>query len=248
MQEFKVGRLDALPEECHILASGWSLNESFPLIDRSSVFVMGFNFSFLKCADPDLHFVENASSSNARFFISTMQHYAGLERFKVFESTRLVFKNLSEFKNSINLISWIYGERAEYVRDRHFRFFSRPGLRPTLRSMLREDKCMPQAVSSAVSLIFLARIMGFKKIVMHGLDFYGPHFYGVDLAKAVFGEGLDTSFSSEMEFHKTAVGESGVGTPEVLRELKSLLAEEGIQLMSALKSSPSSEVLGSYYD
>lgn len=248
MCEFKIERLAAPLGECHILASGWSLNESFQLIDRSSDFVMGFNFSFLKCPDPDFHFIENASSANEDFFVGSIQHYAGLERLGVFQKTRLVFKNLSELKNTVRLISLMYGDKAEYVRDKHFRIFSKASLRPVLKLMLREKGCIPQAVSTAVSLIFLARVLGFKRVVVHGLDFYGPHFYGVDLNKAVFGGvGVFPPLDEALP-HKTAVGESGVGVPDILREIKSILAEEGVELVSAIKRSPSSEILGSYYD
>src|SRR5690606_11969363 len=73
--------------ECHILGSGWSLNASFPRIDRSRAFIIGFNFSFLKCPDPDLHFIENASLKDKRFFDNSVDHYFALGKFGVFDST-----------------------------------------------------------------------------------------------------------------------------------------------------------------
>ncbi len=234
--------------ECHVLASGWSLNESFHLIDRSTSFVIGFNFSFLKCPNPDIHFIENASYANRIFFLNTMHHYFGLESGRIFEKTRLVFKNLSEFKNSAKLIFWLYGSRAEFVRDRHYRIYSDKGLRPTLESMLKQKILLPQTVSSVMSFIFLSRIMGFRKIIVHGLDFVGPHFYGPDLNQAIYFGQQESRSSKDWILHKTAADESGIGTPEVLRELKYLLGQEGIELFSAVQKSPSSKIIGSYFD
>lgn len=250
MVEFNVSCSKSDRLECHVLASGWSLNDTYSLIERKNAFILGFNFSFLKCPDPDVHFIENASLVDERFFINSMQHYAGLERYGVFKSAQVVFKNISEFKNSSKLIGLMYSKRAKYVRDKHFRLFSKGAVRPGLKLMMQEQNSIPQALSSVISLVFFARIMGFKKIVIHGLDFYGPHFYGTDLSRAVY-EGIDhvcNLAAVEKIPHKTYVGESGVGVRDVLVELKVLLAEEGIQLVSASKKSPSAEILGSLYD
>ena len=234
---------------CHVLGSGWSLNESYQLIDRKSSFLVGFNFSFIKCSDPDIHFIENASTADARFFINTMDHYAGLERYQVFDKTNVVFKNMSELKNTIKVIKWVYAKKAYYIKDKHYRIFSNKSLRPTLIEMLRQKNCLPQAVSSAISLIFFARQSGCRTIVLHGVDFYGPHFYGVSLIEAVYRNYSKPSPSEcSNSPHVTASGKNGVGVREILIELKSLLELEGVQLLAAVNTSPSSKVLGSFYN
>lgn len=248
MKEFSLKPSPSHYKECHILASGWSLNDSLHLIERSSAFVIGFNFSFLKCPDPDLHFIENASGADERFFINTLQHYAALKLFKLSNHSRLIFKNISEFKNSVKFISWLYGDKAEFIRDRHYRIFSKPGLRPTLKLMLKDKKHLPQAVSSVVGLVIMARIMGFKKIVVHGVDFYGPHFYGRDLGKAIFDGPLPESIDISLDHHKTSTGQNGVGVLDVLVEIKREFEQQGLTLLAATKKSPSAEFLGSNYD
>lgn len=234
---------------CHVLGSGWSLNESYQLIDRTSSFVVGFNFSFIKCSDPDIHFIENASTADARFFINTMDHYAGLERYRVFDKTNVVFKNMSELKNTIKIIKWMYAKKAYYIKDKHYRIFSNQSLRPILIEMLSQKECLPQAVSSVISMILFARQSGYKLIVVHGVDFYGPHYYGMSLKDAIYSEDFicNSAVQSEL-FHATATGKSGIGVREILVELKTILAREGIQLFSAVPQSPSAKVLGSYYE
>lgn len=248
MTEFLLDAHSPHGDVCHILASGWSLNDSFPRIDRSNAFVIGFNFSFLKCPDPDVHFIENASSADKRFFINTFHHYAALNIFKISDKTRLVFKNISEFKNSTKLICWLYGREAEFVRDRHYRIFSGKGVGPTLALMLEDKRGLPQAVSSVVGLVIWAKNMGFKNIVVHGLDFYGPHFYGPDLHKAIFEGYIPACFDPAIGSHKTVVGENGVGVKDLFIELKKSLERHGVKLSAGSALSPSAVFLGSTYD
>ena len=253
MKEFNVhDNLQCADKECHILASGWSLNHSFELIERSKSFVIGFNFSFLKCPDPDLHFIENASDKNYLFFRNTIEQYCGLERFGVFNKTRVIFKNLSEFKNSLKIIMLLYSGRTEFVKDKHYRVFGEDGLSSCLDDMFKQADYLPQMISSVVSMIFLARMLGFKRIVIHGLDFSGPHFYGKDPAAIIFdGEAFlvpqeETTVGAEL--HKTAIGGNGIGVPSILNLLKSKLEKEGVELLAAHHLSPSAKILGSFLD
>ncbi|WP_053155095.1 hypothetical protein [Pseudomonas sp. Pf153] len=233
---------------CHILASGWSLNHSFDSIDRANAFVIGFNFSFLKCKDPDLHFVENASVKNLRFFVNTYQMHFALEKFNVFSNSKVVFKNLSELKNSIGLIGMLYSGKALFIKDRHFRIFGSKGVAPVVAQMCADSRHLPQAVSSVVGLVILAKTMGFKKIIVHGLDFQGPHFYGADASEVIFNNAelpqpltLD---EAGVELHKTAVGENGVGVMPVIQALKEELKKYDVEVLAASRLSPSAKVLG----
>lgn len=249
MKEFIIpfGKYDC-SIECHILASGWSLNHSYVNIDRSKSFIMGFNFSFLKCQDPDLHFIENASVKDLRFFTNTAQVYFGLEKFDVFSSSKVVFKNLSELKNSLPLVRVLYSKKAYFIKDRHFRIFGEAGVPPTVARMCMDSKVLPQTVSSVIGLVVLAKAMGFKKIVVHGLDFCGPHFYGVDASEIIFnggdipgplkGDEVDSGL------HKTAVGENGVGVVSVIKALKEELKAYDVDVFAASDISPSAEILG----
>lgn len=248
MKEYQIEYVCSNNKICHILASGWSLNESYDLIDKDSSFIIGFNFSFLKCKNPDLHFIENASLMNKNFLENTIYHYYGLKSRDIFSKTKVVFKNLSEYKNSVKLIRILYSKQAMYVKDKHFRFFSKESIPGILDIILSEKKNLPQSISTVLSMVFLARLLGFKKIVIHGLDFYGNHFYGEDLKYAINNNSLSFSNSNEKILHKTALGNSGVGTSDVLSELKKKLSAEGIELFSAVKNSPSSKYLNSYYD
>ena len=253
MRELELPKIsvDAALTECHILGSGWSLNSSYSSIDRKKAFVIGFNFSFLKCSDPDLHFIENASLKNKLFFKGTLDHYYALKKFEVFEKTTVVFKNLSELKNSLRLIDFMYSDKAHFVRDSHFRLFGSDEIDSVIKAMMKNENSIPQAISSIISLIFLARLLGFRKIVVHGLDFYGPHFYGTDLNKAIYDNydfsSVDMDFESMAKSakHKTATGENGVGVREFLSKVKTHFADAGIEVVAASARSPSCEILGS---
>lgn len=249
MQEFvaSLNRFDS-SLECHILASGWSLNHSYETIDRTRSFVIGFNYSFLKCNDADLHFIENASIKDLRFFVNTYQTYYALEKFNVFTNSKVIFKNLSELKNSVRLIGMLYSDKAYFMRDQHFRIFGSKGVAPVVAQMCAETHGLPQAVSSVVGLTILAKMMGFKKIIVHGLDFQGPHFYGHDASSIIFkDEPLPKPLNLNecgFELHKTAVGENGVGVVSVIRALKHELKKCDVEILAASKLSPSAEILG----
>ncbi|MCL6700908.1 hypothetical protein [Pseudomonas sp. T1.Ur] len=248
MQEFSIP-VNAYDEslECHILASGWSLNHSYESIDRKKSFVIGFNFSFLKCGNPDLHFIENASVKNVIFFMNTFQIFFGLKKFKVLEGSRVVFKNISELKNSIGLIGMLYSKKAYFIKDRHYRIFGGGAVKPVVQQMCAETEVLPQAVSSVVGLAILAKTMGFKKIVIHGLDFKGAHFYGADASDIIFNEAHVPQVSTDaesFELHKTALGENGVGVISVMQELKNEFNKLGVNILAASELSPSAKILG----
>ncbi|SDB16406.1 hypothetical protein [Pseudomonas sp. NFACC13-1] len=249
MQEF-VASLDRFDSslECHILASGWSLNHSYETIDRAKSFVIGFNFSFLKCNDPDLHFIENASVKDLRFFVNTYQTYFALGKFNVFANSKVVFKNLSELKNSVHLIGMLYSDKAFFIKDRHFRIFGSKGVAPVMTQMCAETQGLPQAVSSVVGLAVLAKMLGFKRVIVHGLDFQGPHFYGYDASDIIFNNGaLPQPLNPDeagFELHKTAIGENGVGVASVIKALKYELKKYDVDILAASKLSPSAGILG----
>ncbi|QKS82234.1 hypothetical protein [Pseudomonas bijieensis] len=249
MQEFvaSANKFDS-SLECHILASGWSLNHSYETIDRAKSFVIGFNFSFLKCNDPDLHFIENASVKDLRFFVNTYQTFFALEKLNVYANAKVIFKNLSELKNSMGLIGTLYSDKAFFIKDRHFRIFGNKGVAPIVAQMCAETQGLPQAVSSVVGLAVLAKMMGFKKIIVHGLDFQGPHFYGRDASEIIFNNGaLPQPINPDeggFELHKTAIGENGVGVVAVIKALKHELKKYGVEILAASKLSPSAEILG----
>ncbi|SFT81853.1 hypothetical protein [Halomonas saccharevitans] len=236
-----------LPRRCHILGSGWSLNYSYSTIDLDNDFVIGFNFSYLKCNHPDLHFVENASGKNEFFAENMVLLYYGLCRHRVFDNSLVVFKNLSEMKNDLRLISGLYSKKAVYVKDKHYRVLSEKCLRYCVDNMTRDNGVLPQAYSSAVGLIFLAFHMGFEEIVIHGLDFGGPHFYGSDLIEAI------ASFDNqappkkdectEHQQHKTSRSSGGVSMQDMLVLIKEDFENKGVKLYST-SPSPSSSILG----
>ncbi|GGK09151.1 hypothetical protein [Pseudomonas matsuisoli] len=243
MEEYKPSKLSDCSGVCHILASGWSLNCTLSSINKDD-YVIGFNFSFLAWPNADVHFIENASLKNEYFLDNTVTIYEFLKRFSVLGKGNLVFKNLSEFKNSVRLVGMLYGRHAKFIRDRHYRVFNGLDLDHVLRDMMEDEFRLPQAYSSVISMVFLARRLGFKTIVVHGLDFSGPHFYE-DLEK-VRVDGFCPSEIKEIHSrsHKTAVGENGIGVGVVISKIKGMLKLEDIELYAAGAISPSASIIG----
>ncbi|QOR39080.1 hypothetical protein HNO52_11560 [Billgrantia diversa] len=249
MHEFNISSLrnDRLPRRCHILGSGWSLNHSFCTINTEKEFVIGFNFSYLKFNSPDLHFVENASYKNHVFSDNTALIYYGLRRHSVFENSIVVFKNLSEIKNNVKLISSLYSKKSLFIKDKHYRILSNESLEYCVDKMMEDHGYVPQAYSSAIGLIFFAYHMGFEEIIIHGLDFGGAHFYGEDLVSAIALGCSDRTENQHGEEkykpHKTSLRFGEVGIQEMLALIKEKFEKKSVKLYST-PFSPSAEILG----
>ena len=234
---------------CHIIGSGWSLNDSCQRINKND-FVIGFNFSALLKLQYDLYFVEFGGEKVADI---AERHIALVDQ-NVLPCTDLIFfKNMWEDKNDPEFILKHWAPRAKLIKD----FFS-PCLKANLLdqalSLCLEDKSdfLPQYCSTAITSIFVAYFAGFKDIVLHGVDFGGNYFFEEpsfvgDLKYAPPSKGQSSFYAPTMSsttVHSTAAGE--VGMKSALPILSALLKGKGVALYSASSSSPLSKVLPVY--
>lgn len=170
--------------QCHIVASGYSLLDSYKMIDSSIHFTIGFNFSGLLPIDYDLYFAEFASSS-----VTSEVHPVSELQKHVIKSSKgiknLVLKNIWQ-ENRIERIfaQQSYGKNIPILLDIHTAMSDQQPFCPLLNvTQLANHLLCPQslfviqAYTTTFTCIALAHQCGFKQIVVHGLDLAGPHFY-----------------------------------------------------------------------
>ncbi|NCC05175.1 MAG: hypothetical protein EOM37_14330 [Proteobacteria bacterium] len=225
---------------CHILGSGYSLNNSLSVIDSSKDFVIGFNFSGLAYHYSDIYFIEIANETND---VSRAQFKLWKYLKNKFKDTIFVFKNVAEEKNSVRSINKLYKNEVLYLKDaivcidnsRSLNFFSDIVLGDNL--FLKNQM---QTISSTIVAISIAYKIGFKKIILHGVDFTGPHFYDVSSFNDSELEFIRNIISSNSticyeEKHKTNTGI--VSHEDFLLHLRGKLRKKGVFLEAAMQDS-----------
>lgn len=233
---------------CHIIASGWSLNKSTPLIDHSQSFTIGFNFSAFIDIPFDLYFIELAS---ARFpELSRIQHSLTCEIARPRISS-LFIKNLWEAKVDPVYAQSHYGSYMCYIKDIMIPYSDVSSSELVFQLMRYDRHFLRQSYTTALTCIAVAKHIGFKHIVVHGLDFSGPHFFTAPTSRCPHSapleelqeiyKSIDPSTTSD-EQHPTAAG-----AKLLLPLLAKQLETDGIKLYSAIHDSPSSDYLPPYY-
>lgn len=116
-----------------------------------------------------------------------------------------------------------------------------------MEKFLRYDPIyLRQYKSTVISSIAFAKNIGFKNIVIHGLDFGGQYFYELDNFPEEKKKYIppETSLSRGKKVHQTAG--SVCGTNDVLAHIRDILYKQDIHLFSATNDSPSSKILKVY--
>lgn len=167
---------------CHILGSGHSLKESIKTIDEEKDSVIGFNFSGLAYEKADIYFIEIAASreNKAAQNISKSQHLLWQYLQRNSPQTKFIFKNTWERKNSLRTINLLYGKNVTYLKDAVGKASDEASLKALIDIILSDFlffKNQAQTISTTITAIALAYKAGFKEIIIHGVDFSGPHFY-----------------------------------------------------------------------
>lgn len=233
---------------CHIIGSGWSLNHSIDKICHQD-FIIGFNYAAIADLDFDVYFFEFGGENVKEISVNHLE----LARSKVANKTDLVyFKNVWETKNDINYIAAHWLGLARPVLDHLYTVLDKKHLNHVLTRCLNDQTdYIPQLCSSVVTAIILAYQAGFKKVVIHGLDFGGQYFYECMESK------VDPIFlpppkpvsgfygkSSKSSVHPTAL--NGVGMRDIIPVLHDLLEREEVSLMCGCLDSPATEYLPVY--
>jgi len=236
---------------CHIIGSGWSLEQSKHLACEKDAFVIGFNFAALSQLRFDMYFTEFGGIG--------CQHLANSQRLLIDDfiqpaCSHIFFKNLADAKNDLEFALNFYQSRVRFIKDILLPCLYPGGLEHTMRRLIEgNNEVFFQYASSIMICIAVAKDIGFKNIVLHGVDFSGPYFFDApaykDLEmykpKAVTGNEYSHSRSSSKDMHPTSF--PGMGLRETLVILHRQLLQRGINLYTAISSSPSAEILPVYF-
>lgn len=225
---------------CHILGSGYSLNKSLSVINSNKDFVIGFNFSGLAYHYSDLYFIEIANENNK---VSSAQFELWNYLKKRTKNTIFVFKNVAEEKNSVTSINNLYKNEILYLKDAIVGINNHKSLDFMSDIILNENfflKNQMQTISSTIVAIAIAYKIGFKKIILHGVDFSGPHFYDVSSfndSELEFVRNMISS-NSKICYEKKHITNTGIVSHEdFLLHLRVKLKKKGVSLEAAVRDS-----------
>lgn len=238
-------RIDKKTDICHIIASGWSLNYSAKLIPENN-FVIGFNYAALSDIKFDVYFFEIGSCR----FKELSENSLTIAREKLLkENCSIYFKNLWEGCNDVDFIVNNWMDLSRIIKDRVYLIKDIAHTDKVVNYAFTDNSVfLPQICSTTVTATILAYRAGFKKIIIHGLDFGGDHFYGVDgfIPNNTVKEKIKISASNKIDknaVHKTA---QGIGMKTILPSMYSFLKKNKVELYCAVNKSPSSEYIPVY--
>ena len=237
-------------EICHIIGSGWSLNQSIQSISEND-FVIGFNQAAISGIKSDLYFVEFGSVTESD--ITEKQFKLVQEVIK--PHTKLVFfKNLWSMRNDLRVVKNTWNTNVKYVNDIPVNCYNAKFLNQSLDVFLEDDPVFVRQYSStALTLVKLAKDLDFKKIVLHGIDFGGEYFFDAENFEDHLNLKKYLPNRTEQNIYNKASSNSTHITSKDLYGLKyalpivsERLKEKGVILYAATEVSPLSKVLPVY--
>lgn len=238
---------------CHIIGSGWSLNKSQSIIKKDD-FVIGFNQAALSGIEFDLYFVEFGGEKVDEIARKQINLVDDIIKD---QTDLIIFKNLYEDKNSLNYVKRNWGNRVSYIKDVIVPCFDRKEyfqIKMAIRFLLKDDAYyMRQFGTTVGTSIACAKYYGFKKIVLHGVDFGGEYFFDSPDFKGLKHYRPKPQSGSRFykklkkdDFHPSS--SMGLGARTHLKIIKQKLDKERIKLYTASTLSPSSEILPVFLD
>jgi len=235
-------------DSCHIWGSGGTAEITKKILEsRKDYFNIGFGFSCLLNINFDFYFIENASHKNLDLL--NAQNKA-LEKFIYKKKTILVFKNIWQEKNNMDLAYKTYKKKALFIRDLiipHYNL-SDIALNNSVEKLLLSDPLYFRGCcSTVINSILFAKFLGFKKIVLHGIDFSGGYFFDSEIYKKNYPELIppnvnniyDKKWRSDNQKHQSA-NCLELFIPKIKDKL---IEDHNIELLSSSKKSGSSKYL-----
>jgi hypothetical protein len=230
---------------CHIIGSGWSLEETKKLALLDDAYVIGFNFACLAEIPFNLYFVEFGGGACKEIAYAQL---LALDRFVADPNTRIIFKNLWQSRNDIEFAFNLYGNKVDYARDAPITCGDKKYLLNTTNRLLKMDSFFYQYSSSILTAIVVARNLGFKTCVLHGVDFGGEYFFDLSSFESVKSYSPpstdEAAYSSKIRkanVHNTS--STNLGVSAILPIMRDRLKNEGMNLYSASTKSPLSKIL-----
>lgn len=235
---------------CHIIGSGWSLNNSKKIISPND-YVIGFNQAGVSGLKFDLYFVEFGSIEEKE---TSLKQKMLIEEVILPQKGLVVFKNLWADRNELNFIMELWGRTILYVKDIPVNCYNSKFLSQSIAIFMKDDsEFIRQYSSTALTLVKFAKDLGFKEIVLHGIDFGGKYFFETEdfkdpanLARYLPDKSKTLVYkaSGDSKVHITAL--SGIWMRESLPIASKMLTKKGVNLYSATSDSPLSKLLPIY--
>lgn len=164
---------------CHVIASGGSVLLTANNIPKHD-YRIGFNLAALLPIDFDLYFFEYCNSSSVKSNKFSLLQASVIQGSKKIQT--LVAKNIWEGKLSHESILQMYKNPPPLLRDIHLPYWTSSksvrGSRLYAQRLLAIDRgYIRQAFTTTLTCIALAINAEFEKIIVHGYDMKGEHFY-----------------------------------------------------------------------
>lgn len=260
IQELKLKKEEKKATICHVIGSGWSLNRSVPSISDND-FIIGFNYAAIYDLKYDAYFFEFGGNSCKAIM---NDHLLLCQRRLNKDITTILFKNVWEDKNELDVLVDRWSKEAVFVKDYCMPVISHRYIYRVINRSMQIDKdgYLCQLCSTVFASVLLAYHLGFEEIVIHGVDFGGLYFYqDTDSISRSYSNDVraiirDLSFnemsnhysnSTSSTSHPTAtMSKNNIGLQLVLLNLKKVLSENGVNLYCASNESPSSNILPVY--
>lgn len=230
---------------CHIIGGGESTNISKSKISKKD-FVLGCNLSALLNLKFDFYSVEFAS-----FIKSEEPKFTVLDLVKgklLKQKTIIIFKNILSHEIDRNFLNDNYLGKINFIKEYSWRCFNDKQLEFYVkRCLINKQKNFYQYNSTLVFLISLAYQIGFKKIVLHGLDFGGDYFF---TNKIGYMSNKIKSFNELKKYQNKNISRNGIylnhrqlNMPKIFKLICKSLNKKGVQLYAASRDSKSSKFL-----
>jgi hypothetical protein len=210
---------------CHVIATGSSALDSCKAgVVKPGDYIMGINFAAFLPYTFDFYFFDDQYSINDVHLAKAKCISELLNRQKD-RLPHLVYKNAARVTPDV-MHTYIPDLNFSVVYDKVFyypcvrKFFARPSF------------IMPQYCSSTIISAMLAYHAGFKNIVVHGLDFSGPHVYHDKEMCEQTGVDAPHPYVSKDEKHTSADGQELIW-PMLMKKF----AEKGVNIYCASPNS-----------
>ena len=155
---------------CHVIATGYSALDSYKAgVVQPNDYIIGINFAAFLPYTFDFYFFDDRFSTSNLYRAKT-EGISELLNKRRNHLPNLVFKNACRVSPDI-MARLIPDLNFSVVFDRVFYYLN------VKKLFVRPSMIMPQYGTSSITAVMLAYHAGFKNIVIHGLDFTGPHIY-----------------------------------------------------------------------
>jgi hypothetical protein len=212
---------------CHVIATGYSAVDAYKNnIIKENDYIIGMNDAAFLPYKFDFYFCEDTSNVNDTYKEMTQKRMCLLEKCSD-RILKLVFKNIYssdiKFFSSISPnieYSIVLDTQLIYSTEIVKKLFKKPAM------------LMPQFSSTVITAVMFAYHIGFRNIIIHGLDFSGPHIYHDENLQKQIGLNAPTPYVSKSIAHETK------STQELIwPNLMKCFIEKGVKVFCASNES-----------